>query len=211
LRLVPAFLPKKHPLFFYYSLPKADFLSRILFSLLLNLLSARRFYSVKRRIALCLLVAAALAITGCNLYRQPDPGNQPDPPEQQQPMNPELPPQADDANPRANRGDMLEQSLASDISNRAREITGVKDAVAIVLGNMAIIGVELRDGVSSEDVEEQVEEKITANFTEIETAYVTSQEDLMDKIASVSERISGGQPTSQLMDDLFQIWQRIQD
>lgn len=166
---------------------------------------------MKRRIALCLLVAVALAITGCNLYRQPDPGNQPDPPEQQQPMNPELPPQADDANPRANRGDMLEQSLASEISNRAREITGVKDAVAIVLGNMAIIGVELRDGVSSEDVEEQVEEKITANFTEIETAYVTSQEDLMDKIASVSERISGGQPTSQLMDDLFQIWQRIQD
>lgn len=165
---------------------------------------------MKKRIALCLLLASLLILAGCTMFRQPDPGNQPDSPEQQQPLVPEPPPDPN-TSPRANEDSMLEQPLASDISDRVMEITGVENAVAIVLGNMAIIGVEIQDGVNPEKTEEQVSDQTKANFQEIKTAYVTSEMDLVDSIASLSERISRGQPTSELMDDLFDIWQRIQD
>lgn len=161
-----------------------------------------------------ILLTLVLVLAGCTMFRQPDPGGQPEQPynqgQPQPPNNQGQFPQSDNpGQPGANQGNLPGDQIATAISTRTMEIDGVRNAVAIVLGNLAMIGVEIRDGVERTQVLESVARETERNFPQIETALVTDEVDVVDSISATSEKISQGQPTSEIMDDLFSIWQRI--
>ena len=162
---------------------------------------------MKNKLVLCISLAIVLSVTGCTWFRQPDPGNQPNVPDQRRPTEPQLP-----QNQQEFRGAERNQvqPLASDIIETAKDVSGVNNAAAIVMGNMAIVGIEIQDGVNASQTEEQVSNEIEDKFAEIKTVHITSEAGLMDQISAVSERIRRAQPTSELMDDINDIWQRIQ-
>lgn len=166
---------------------------------------------MKNMVILCIILTLITTLSGCSMLRQPDPGVQPQPRDQQPPLTPETPPSPPIPNPIDGQGNILSQQLASDISARAKEISGVNNSVAIVIGNMAIIGLEISSETDSAQVEKEVSDDIQKKYSEIDTAYTTSEKNLVDDISTTSEKISRGQPTSELMSDLFQIWQRIQE
>lgn len=162
---------------------------------------------MKRKLVLCLLLVVALSLTGCNWFRQPDPGNQPNSPEQQRPPTEE--PQLPQFDVPGDNNRRQGQPTASDITESVQQISGVNNAVAIVLGNMAMVGIEAQDGNNALEIETQVSEQIETNFSDIDTVYVTSEPDMTDQISSVADRIARGQPVSELMDEIHDIWQNI--
>jgi len=170
-----------------------------------------------KKLLICIVVLAVLA-TGCNILRQPQgPENQPQQPnQQQQPNNPQQPPpdQQQPPNPQQtpNQGTTLVQDLSTDITNTAREISSVRNAGTIVIGNLAMVGLEVRDGMDTNNVEENVADSIEQRFSDgIETALVTSDGEVTDSILKTAEQIAQGTDTADLMDDIFEIWKRIQE
>ena len=151
---------------------------------------------------LVMLLVFGLIISSCNLLRRPalpEEGNQPNQP--QQSNDPRQPPPS--------RGSALEQELASEISVRTEELSGVDNASAIVLGNLALIGLELRDGLDHEHVKELVSQDIQDNFDEIDDVLVTSDPELMDQIAATADKIAQGRPTQEVFDEIYEIWDRM--
>lgn len=156
----------------------------------------------KVKFLMVITLIGCLLLSGCSLFRRPalpEEGNQLNQP--QQPNDPRQPP--------INRGASLAQELANDITVRAEEISGVDNASAIVLGNLALIGLELRDGLNDEQVKEQVSSDIERKFEEIDNAVVTADPEIADQIASVAERIAQGKPTQEVLDEVFEIWEKM--
>lgn len=138
-----------------------------------------------------------LLVSGCAPYRQPAPERQP--PTQELPNEPVRPDQ----------NTPLGQNLAADISARTRESSAVQSASTLVIGDLAIIGLQLRDGQDAQTVEDSIAEDIEETFSAVITALVTSDLELTDQISSASDLINQGRPTIDVLDRVFQIWKRI--
>lgn len=138
-----------------------------------------------------------LLVCGCAPYRQPAPESRP--PTQELPNEPVRPDQ----------NTPLGQNLAADISARTKESSAVQSASALVIGDLAIIGLQLRDGRDADTVEDSIAEDIEKTFSEVSTALVTSDLELTDQIAAASDLINQGRPTIDVLDRVFQIWKSI--
>lgn len=148
------------------------------------------------RKAIIIAIAVILLTSSCTPFRQPAPERQPY--QQQLPNDLSVP----DQNPQAN-------SLAADIAERAREISGVHTSSAIVIGDLTIIGLQLHEGIDESQVAQSVSADIVRQYDKINTALIATDYETADQISAASDLISQGSPTVDVLDMIFKIWQKV--
>lgn len=143
-----------------------------------------------------------LLLSSCTMFRQPaQPDGWETPNQPQQPNNPQQPPPT--------RGTPIAEDVAEDISSRTAEVSGVYRASTIVIGNLALIGVELRDGQDHEHVKKMISNDIEENFAQIDNALVSADPEIENQIAATANKIRQGRPTQEVFDDIYAIWDRM--
>jgi YhcN/YlaJ family sporulation lipoprotein len=152
----------------------------------------------KRMLLLLVLLLVLASMAGCAVYRRPAPNQ----PTQPGPTTPMVPPNA-----------QAQPSVADEIVRIVNAMQGVKGSYAVVLGNVAMVGVDLKDRLSGEQ-EDQLKTRIA---TEVERqipnlaeVWVSADPDLVVRIRSLADRIARGEPISGFMDEVTELLQKLQ-
>lgn len=89
----------------------------------------------------------------------------------------------------------------------------VKTSYALVVGNVAMVGVDMRDKLSA-DKENALKTRISADtkrqMPELAEVWVTSDPDLVKRIRDLAGRISRGEPITGLFEEISIIAKKLQ-
>lgn len=103
------------------------------------------------------------------------------------------------------------RSEADKLSARLSKIQGVDKAYVVVMGNTALIGLNLKDKIGADQAKKIKDE--AANKAEdrkrIVKAYVTSDPDLVQRIQKVAKGITSGRPITDFFEEIRTILDRL--
>jgi YhcN/YlaJ family sporulation lipoprotein len=160
---------------------------------------------MKRFIFLALALVLIVGITaGCGLVRRPAPAPAPQQPQPNQPFAPQQPPPQQQPQP----GIEGQQNLVEQVTQQAEQVDGVGSASAIITGNLAIVGISLEEGGDEEAVKREVNQQIEA-LPGITEAVSTADPELVNRIQQTARRIADGRPTSEVLGEIMEIWERL--
>ncbi|HBK84837.1 MAG TPA: hypothetical protein DDZ53_02255 [Firmicutes bacterium] len=140
-----------------------------------------------------MLIIASLA--GCMPFRRPTPTPTP--------TNPITPtPQS-----------TVQPTAADRVIKIVNAMPEVKTSYALVVGNVAMVGVDLRDKLTA-DKENALKTRISADtkrqMPELAEVWVTSDPDLVTRIRNLASRISRGEPITGFFDEITNIAKKLQ-
>jgi YhcN/YlaJ family sporulation lipoprotein len=101
---------------------------------------------------------------------------------------------------------------ADDLANVCEQVQGVEDATVVVTGNTAYVGIDLdtNTNIANErDIKNQVAQKVRASGKDINTVYVSTEVDFMDRLRNVGTGIRNGRPVDAFTTELNEMIQRI--
>jgi len=92
------------------------------------------------------------------------------------------------------------------IDGVASEMTGVKNAYSVLLGNTALVGVELENPKISKaemfKMEEAVGKRIIKEVNVVRTVYTTAAPDAVQRVKEMSQKVRKGQPVNKFEKDI---------
>ncbi len=108
---------------------------------------------------------------------------------------------------------------AERIANMVTDMENVERATAIVMGNMAIIGVRVeggnqqgaqnRDNAAGQEMKQEIATRVEREVPEVTEALVTADPEITQRIENISRNIAQGRPISESFDEIGEIIQRI--
>lgn len=145
-----------------------------------------------RKLAFFVLLALLISsFSGCASFRRPAPG----------PAVPQVTP-----------GNQVQPTVADQIVQMVNKMTGVKASYAVVIGNLAMIGVDLKDRLNA-DQENQLKDRIAAEvkakMPQLAEVWVTADPDLVVRIRDLAARIARGEPISGFFDEVNNLIQKL--
>ncbi len=162
---------------------------------------------------LTVLLIATLLTSGCPPFRRPEPERRPDPapaPEIQVPQQqPAVP--APDLNVQPRQPAPEAMDLAEQIADAATRVEGVENAVAIVIANLAMVGITLeRDTARNEvEIKREVAKLVEERQPRIVSAYVSANPDIIKQLQEISRGIQRGEPISEFFDQIGEVLRRM--
>ena len=102
-------------------------------------------------------------------------------------------------------------AITAEFNGMVQAETGVKKSYTVVLGNVAITGIEIKTAgkiTTSQDIRKRATQKLEAD-PRIVKAYVTTDTATTAEIKKIAEEINRGKPATDYMDRLKGIIQRI--
>lgn len=101
---------------------------------------------------------------------------------------------------------------ADQISNVVNQIQGVENATVVVTGNTAYVGIDLsqnpRTG-NERDIKREVAQVVKSAGRDINTVYVSTEVDFMDRLRNVGEGLRNGRPVDTFTTELNEMVRRI--
>ncbi|MBS3886193.1 MAG: YhcN/YlaJ family sporulation lipoprotein [Dethiobacter sp.] len=166
-------------------------------------------------LTLSLLLIVTLLISGCPPFRRPEPERQPAPapapaPEIQAPQQqPAVP--APDLNIQPRQPGPEAMDLAEQIADAATRVEGVDTAVALVISNLAMVGITLDRGTARNEVEikREVAKIVEERQPRIASAYVSANPDIIRQLQEISRGIQRGEPISTFFEQIGEVLRRM--
>ena len=166
-------------------------------------------------LTLSLLLIITLLISGCPPFRRPEPERQPVPapapvPEIQRPQQqPAVP--APDMNVQPRRPGPETMDLAEQIADAATKVEGVDTAIAVVISNLAMVGITLvRDTARDEvEIKREVARIVEERQPRIVNAYVSANPDIIRQLQEISRGIQRGEPISTFFEQISDVLWRV--
>lgn len=110
-----------------------------------------------------------------------------------------------------NRSQARARDAADDISRRVLKISGVKSAYVVVVGNVALIGINIEGGKQEKginDIKNEAADRAEAD-KRIVRAYVSADPDIVARIREISDNVRKGRPLTEYLDEIGEIIQRL--
>ncbi|HEX3031074.1 MAG TPA: YhcN/YlaJ family sporulation lipoprotein [Bacillota bacterium] len=104
------------------------------------------------------------------------------------------------------------RDAAADISTKVAKISGVNKSYVVVVGNVALIGLDIKKDVQGSKVTAIKKEaaKIARQDTRIVSATVAEDADTVTRIRNISTGIGKGRPISEFFKQINEIFTRVQ-
>ncbi len=134
------------------------------------------------------------SITGCAVYRRPTP-NTPSVPNPATPNN------------------QVQPTVADQIIQQVNAMPQVKGSYAVVLGNVAMVGIDLRDRLSGEQenaLKTRISTEVKQKMPALAEVWVSADPDLVVRIRDLAARIGRGEPVSGFMDQITALFKKLQ-
>lgn len=151
-------------------------------------------------IFIVLLIMASLA--GCMPVRRPAPTPTPAPGPAPVPTE-----------PRTAKPEQVQGGMATRVTKLVDAMPEVKSSSALVVGNVAMVGVDLRDKLTAAK-EDTLKTKISADtkkqMPELAQVWITSDPDLFTRIRDLARRIEQGEPITGFFDEISTIGKKLQ-
>lgn len=155
----------------------------------------------KRLIMFIVLALIITSLAGCLPMRRPTPTPTPTP------TNPMTPVPTPTPTPTA------QATTADRVVRIVNAMPEVKTSYALVVGNVAMVGVDMRDKLSA-DKENALKTRISADtkrqMPELAEVWVTSDPDLVKRIRDLAGRISRGEPVTGFFEEISIIAKKLQ-
>ena len=113
-----------------------------------------------------------------------------------------------------NNGNMTQGSYqrAQNIARRVAALNDVNSATAVITGNTALVGVDLK-GTTNDNLTTNIRNKVETAVKEadknITTVNVTTNPDLYSRISTIARNISNGRPLNDFANDIQDILRRM--
>ncbi len=150
----------------------------------------------KRLVQMTVILLILASLAGCMPMRRPTPTPTPNTP---------VVPQPDQQN--------VQATVADRVVKLVNAMPEVKASYALVVGNVAMVGVDLRDRLSG-DKENELKSRISAEtkkqLPELVQVWVTADPDLVTRIRDLAGRISRGEPITGFFDEITEIAKKLQ-
>lgn len=101
---------------------------------------------------------------------------------------------------------------ADDIAAACEQVQGVENATAVVTGNTAYIGIDLDDNTvvaNQRDIKNEVAQKVRAANNDINTVYVSTEADFMNRLRNIGNGLRTGRPVDAFTTELNELIQRV--
>lgn len=101
---------------------------------------------------------------------------------------------------------------ATRIAKALNKINGVEKATVIITGEVALVGLNITNNISNEQItkiKKEAEQMTLNTDTSIKNAAITSAPEIVDRIVNISSDIANGKPLSGLADELGSLIRRI--
>lgn len=177
----------------------------------MNLLSKR--IRIMALVLSVLMVLTLMVVAGCTPKTEEQPPN----PEPQQNTQ-----DAEDADDQKEGGETGQdnaigtsermEDMAENAVDAAGDVEGVAAANVVVLGNTALIGVDLDKDIEKEkvdDIKNKIDQAVKEKDKRIKNTSITADPDLATRIKKVTTGISEGRPISESWDELTDIFKRM--
>lgn len=152
----------------------------------------------KKLIKFIVIMLVLTSLAGCMPFRRPAPTPSPSPTPSPTPITP-------DQNVQATSADRVVKIINA--------MDNVKGSYAVVIGNVAMVGVDLRDNLSG-DQENELKTRISAEtkrqLPELSEVWITADPDLVTRIRDLAERIGRGEPITGFFDEISNIAKKLQ-
>ncbi|MFW0861755.1 MAG: YhcN/YlaJ family sporulation lipoprotein [Dethiobacter sp.] len=118
---------------------------------------------------------------------------------------------APDLNVKPRRPTPEAMDLAEQIADAATKVEGVDNAVAIVISNLAMLGITLeRDTARNEvEIKREVAKIVEERQPRIVSAYVSANPDIIRQLQEISSGIQRGEPISTFFDQISEVLRRM--
>ncbi len=151
----------------------------------------------KRNVLILALMALVVfaAVGGCSAARRPAPPGQ-------TPQNPNA---ALPADPRESN------ALAKRLAAKAADVPGVKDAVVVLFGTNAYVGLNMEPNQEgrTKEVEREAAMRVKRADNRIRRVLVTSDPDLVTRLDKIARGIARGRPASAFVDEFSTLNKRM--
>ncbi len=104
-------------------------------------------------------------------------------------------------------GQQAEDKIKSDVE----QITGVQNAVVLINGNTAYVGIDAEGSISGNkmnDLKDQVIEKARRSNNDITRVYVSADMDVTDRLKGYGTEVREGKPIKGLIDEIEEMFRR---
>jgi YhcN/YlaJ family sporulation lipoprotein len=111
-----------------------------------------------------------------------------------------------------NRDDDDDTVRAERISTAVEQIQGVENSTVVVTGNTAYVGIDLEQSprtANERDIKREVAQMIKSQGGDINTVYVSTEVDFMDRLRNVGEGLRNGRPVDAFTTELNEMVRRI--
>lgn len=156
-------------------------------------------------IVAAVMVSILLNLAGCMPMRRPAPTPAPTP------TNPEN--QLDPRNTAPGQNQNVQATTADRVVRLVNAMPEVKGSYALVVGNVAMVGVDMRDRLSG-DKENELKDRISAEtkrqMPELAEVWVTADPDLVTRIRDLASRIGHGEPITGFFEEISEIAKKLQ-
>jgi len=101
---------------------------------------------------------------------------------------------------------------AEDVAESATKVDGVKRAYVVVIGNTALIGLDVDKDIEAKqttDLKQQVEKRVKKENKAIEVTSITADPNLVERIKRIADGIAEGKPLTSFLDEIAEILRRI--
>lgn len=155
-----------------------------------------------------MLVACVVALSlvgGCAAQRKPLPPNTANPPAPSPVPAPAPNPNVQPKTPEQTR------DTVTDLESRIEAVQGINDAYVVVLGNVAIVGLDIKNAKQELGTNQSKAEatRIAEADSRIIKAYVTADPDIIPRIREISQGIRDGRPVTEFLDEISEIMNRL--
>jgi YhcN/YlaJ family sporulation lipoprotein len=160
-------------------------------------------------LTVCIILIFSLVLSGCTLpFRRPVPERAP---ERSPGSDPPDPTPRTQPVPGQQRPGAIE--MADRIVEIATDVEGVDSAVAVVVSNLAMVGVTLDRGEAAvrdqNEIKKEVSRRIEEEERSIVNAYVSANPDIVGQLREISEGVQRGEPISTFFDQIVDILERM--
>jgi YhcN/YlaJ family sporulation lipoprotein len=101
---------------------------------------------------------------------------------------------------------------ADQLRDIANAVPGVNSSYVVVVTNLALVGIDLRDTMTAaqtEDLKKRVSDTITTRDPRIRQVLVTADPNLVTRLRNLGDRITRGEPISGVWDELTKMLQQL--
>jgi YhcN/YlaJ family sporulation lipoprotein len=101
---------------------------------------------------------------------------------------------------------------SEDIARACEQVQGVENATVVVTGNTAYVGIDMEANTriaNERDIKNEVAQKVRASGKDINTVYVSSEVDFMDRLRNVGNGLRNGRPVDAFTTELNEMVNRI--